>query len=308
MSVEAEAPCTVGNFGPGFDVFSLALARRGDRVTLAPSTQDRVRVTGAGAERIPSEWANNSACAALDAMRDLTGDKQPLDVHIDKGMPPGSGLGSSASSSAAAVLAFARLHAARPTPLQALEAAGAGEAIATGGAHYDDVAAALYGGLVIVGGEGPDAVVRLRPPPLRLVVARPDVDLPTREMRMLIPPQLPRGDVVHNLSQVARIVHACHMQDAAMLCRALDDRISAKHRGPKVPLFHEAREAAMQSGAQGFLLSGSGPTVIAAMPESTDAAPVMDSLRTLYAAQNIACDIFETKPLPEVNDPALPLH
>ena len=120
-------------------------------------------------------------------------------------MPPGSGLGSSASSCAAAVRAFARYHGITLSAKDALDAAARGEGVASGGEHRDDVAAALFGGLCIVGGDGRDVVVRLRPPPLHLVVARPDVELATREMRGLIPAALPRSDVVHNLSNVARI-------------------------------------------------------------------------------------------------------
>lgn len=307
MHAEAEAPCTVGNFGPGFDVFSLALARRGDRVWLRKGDADKVTVRGPGAERVPTEWARNSACASLDHLRALTGRRDPLEVVIEKGMPPGSGLGSSASSNAAAVRAFARLFAAKLTPLEALEAAAAGEAVASGSTHRDDVAAALFGGLTVVGGEGPDAVIRLRPPALHLVVARPEVELPTREMRRLIPDALPKADVVRNLSNVARIVHACHADDAALLCRALDDRISRPYRAPRVPLYDVARDAALAAGAQGFLLSGSGPAMIAALPATLDARPVETAMRDAFLKGGVDAEIFTTAPLAEVKDPAVPL-
>lgn len=307
MHAMAEAPCTVGNFGPGFDVLSLALARRGDRVMVAVGREDTVKVTGPGAERVPTEWALNSACATLDELRRRTRFSQPLEVTIDKGMPPGSGLGSSASSNAAAVKAFAKMLKLRLSARDALAAAGAGEAVATGVAHHDDVAAALFGGLTIVGGDT-DAVVRLRPPPLHLVVARPEVDLPTREMRRLIPDALPKRDVVRNLSNVARIVHACHVQDGAMLCRALDDTISRPYRAPKVPLFEDARVAAMAAGAQGFILSGSGPAMIAAMPQRVDPAPVERAMREVFAKGGIAAEVFTTRPAPEVNDAEILLH
>lgn len=301
---EAEAPCTVGNFGPGFDVLSLALARRGDRATLAPAKRDEVRVAGAGADRVPTEWARNAACAALDRLREATGLRAPLRLDLEKGMPPGSGLGSSASSSAAAVRAFARLHGLTLDASLALEAAAEGERVATGGAHRDDVAAALLGGLVIVGGEGPDVALRLAPPPLVLVVARQDVELPTREMRRLIPDALPRGDVVRNLSNVARIVHACHEADAAMLCRALDDRISRPYRAPRVPGYADMEAAARKAGAHAFLLSGSGPAVLAAAPRGADGQAIADALR---GAMPHAGDVFVTAPLPEVSDPGVRL-
>lgn len=307
MQASADAPCTVGNFGPGFDVLSLALARRGDTVSLQTAEKDSLSLRGIASDRIPSEWAKNSACATIDELRRRTGVTTPLAVMIDKGMPPGSGLGSSASSNAAAVRAFAKCFRLTLTVRDALMAAGVGEAIASGSAHHDDVAAALFGGLTIVGGEV-DAVVRMRPPPIHLVVARPDVELPTREMRRLIPEQYPRLDVVKNLSNVARIVAACHHQDGMMLCRAMEDHLSRPYRAPKVPLWDETRKTAMDAGAVGFILSGSGPAMIALLPERKDPILVQMRLRELFAKHNMTADVFVTRPSPEVNSPEIRLH
>jgi len=307
MQASADAPCTVGNFGPGFDVLSLALAKRGDTVSLQTAEADSVSVRGAGADRVPTEWAKNCACATIDELRRRTGVRTPLAVMIDKGVPPGSGLGSSASSNAAAVRAFAKCFRLTLTARDAIMAAGAGEAVASGSAHHDDVAAALFGGLTIVGGTV-DTVVRVRPPPIHLVVARPEVDLPTREMRKLIPDAFPRRDVVQNLSNVARIIAACHHQDGAMLCRALDDNLSRPYRAPKVPLFEEMRRAALDAGAVGFLLSGSGPATIAALPEGKDPVVVQMSLREAFAKADMQAEVFITRPAPEVHSPEIRLH
>lgn len=306
MQASADAPCTVGNFGPGFDVLSLALARRGDTVSVQTAEKDSLSIRGIGADKVPTEWAKNSACAAIDELRRRTGVSAPLAVMIDKGMPPGSGLGSSASSNAAAVRAFAKCFRLTLSVRDALMAAGAGEAVATGSVHLDDVAAALFGGLTIVGGEV-DAVVRVRPPPIHLVVARPDVELPTREMRRLIPDQYPRHDVVKNLSNVARIVAACHHQNGMMLCRAMEDHLSRPYRAPKVPLWDEARKAAMDAGAVGFILSGSGPAMIALLPEGKDPVRVQLALREMFAKANATADVFLTRPAPEVNSPEVRL-
>ena len=307
MQASADAPCTVGNFGPGFDVLSLALAKRGDTVSVQTAAEDSVSVRGIGYERVPAEWAKNSACATIDELRRRTGMRTPLAVTIEKGVPPGSGLGSSASSNAAAVRAFAKCFRLTLSARDALMAAGAGEAVASGSAHHDDVAAALFGGLTIVGGTV-DAVVRVRPPPIHLVVARPEVELPTREMRKLIPDSFPRRDVVQNLSNVARIIAACHHQDGAMLCRALEDNFSRPYRAPKVPLFDEARRAALDAGAVGFLLSGSGPAMIAALPEGgKDPVNVQTKLREVFAKGGVPCDVFLTRPAAEVMSPEVRL-
>lgn len=306
MQASADAPCTVGNFGPGFDVLSLALARRGDTVSVETAEKDSVTVRGAGSDRVPTEWAKNSACAAIDELRRRTGSTTPLAVMIDKGVPPGSGLGSSASSNAAAVRAFAKCFRLTLSARDALMAAGAGEAVASGSAHLDDVAAALFGGLTIVGGTT-DPVVRMRPPPLHLVIARPELDLPTREMRRLIPDAYPRRDVIENLSNVARIVAACHHQDGAMLCRALDDNLSRPYRAPKVPLWDDARQAALNAGAVGFLLSGSGPAMIAAMPTNKDPMRVDMALKELFAKKGVAAEVMITRPGPEIVSPEIKL-
>lgn len=306
MQASADAPCTVGNFGPGFDVLSLALARRGDTVSVLTAEKDSVTVRGAGADRVPTEWAKNSACAAIDDLRRRTGVTTPLTVMIDKGMPPGSGLGSSASSNAAAVRAFAKCFRLTLSARDALMAAGAGEAVASGSAHLDDVAAALFGGLTIVGGTT-DAVVRMRPPPVHLVVVRPEVDLPTKEMRRLLPDAYERRAVVENLSNVARIIAACHHQDGAMLCRALEDNFSRPYRAPKVPLWDDARKAALDAGGVGFLLSGSGPAMIAAMPTSKDPMRVEMALRELFMKKGVPAEVFTTRPAPDNVGPEIKL-
>lgn len=306
MHASADAPCTVGNFGPGFDVFSLALAKRGDTVSLATADKDSVSVRGEGAARVPTEWERNSACATIDDLRRRTGMRAPLAVMIDKGVPPGSGLGSSASSNAAAVRAFAKLFRLTLSARDALMAAGAGEAVASGSAHLDDVAAALFGGLTIVGGDT-DPVVRMRPPPLHLVVALPEVELPTREMRRLLPDSYPRRDVVQNVSNVARVVAACHHQDGAMLCRALEDNLARPYRAPKIPLWDEARRAALDAGAVGYLISGSGPATIAAMPTTKDPLRVEVALREVFTKADVKAHVFTTRPGPEVSSPEVRL-
>ncbi|HET6404239.1 MAG TPA: homoserine kinase, partial [Candidatus Thermoplasmatota archaeon] len=277
-----------------------------DTVSVFTSDADSVSVRGAGAERVPTEWEKNSACASIDELRRRTGVRTPLSVVIEKGVPPGSGLGSSASSNAAAVRAFAKCFRLTLSARDALMAAGAGEAVATGNAHLDDVAAALFGGLTIVGGDT-EPVVRMRPPPVHLVVVRPDVELPTREMRRLIPDAFPRRDVVQNLSNVARIIAACHHQDGAMLCRALEDNFSRPYRAPKVPLWDDARRAALDAGAVGFLLSGSGPAMIAALPEGKDPIRVQLALRELFAKKGVPAEIFVTRPAGEIHGPEVKL-
>lgn len=302
--VSATAPCTVGNFGPGFDVLSLALARPGDTVALAPAAADRVRVDGPGASDVPVDWKANCATRALDLLRAVTGLDAPLEVRITKGVPPGSGLGSSASSAAAAVKAFAKLNPGAVDGGLALDAAAEGEAAASPG-HRDDVAAALFGGLAIVG-PGPRDVRRVpTPPDLRLAVVRPHVALETRRMRALVPREPPLATLIANLSAVARLVDACHRGDVPALGRAVDgDTLARVARGPHVPGFEAAREAALAAGAHGYCISGSGPASLAVCAAGTE-EKVLHATASVYRGLGVACDAF-TCNVAEVDD-AIPL-
>lgn len=285
----ASAPCTVGNFGPGFDVLSLALDRRGDTVTLREADADRVTTTGPGAEDVPADRKANCATRALDFLRETTGVRARFDVTVHKGMPPGSGLGSSASSAAATVRAYAKLY-----PVDAglaLDAAAEGEAAASPG-HRDDVAAALFGGLVVVGPGPRDARRVPTPRGVRFAVVRPHAKLETRRMRALVPREPPLGAVVSNLSAVARLVDACHRGDVVALGRAVDDdRLARPARGPHIPGFDPARAAALAAGAHGVCVSGSGPASLAVCTEGTE-DDVLAAMLGACAAAHVPAEGF----------------
>lgn len=307
-AVTVEAPCTCGNFGPGFDVFSLALARRGDRVTLAEADADEVRVTGVGADRLPRDFATNAAAVAVDHLRRALGLETRHRLDLDKGAPPGSGLGSSASSAAAGALAFRHLHRDLDVPRDVLlEAAVAGERAAAGD-HRDDVSAALFGGLAVVPPR-PAMPFRLEPPrALRLAYALPAVALETKRMRAVLPPAWPRADVVFNLSQVARMVDAVHRGDVAAIGRAVEDRLAAPYRAPFVPAFEDARHAAREAGAFGFALSGSGPAVFAVADSDARARDAMRAMLDALGAAGVKAEGFVTGPSYRgVDDAEVPL-
>lgn len=289
-----EAPATCGNFGPGFDVFSLAVDRRGDRVRVSEADADEVRNAGIGAASLTTDFARNCASAAASFLRQATGVRASLRVEVDKGIPPGSGMGSSASSSAAGALAF--YHAfkseAKITPAMLLDAASAGERAGAGGDHRDDVAAALFGGLQLVP-PAPWLPRRLEPPrAMWLAYALPEVVLETRRMRAVLPSDWPRSDVVFNLHQVARLVDAVHRGDVAAIGHALEDRLAVPHRSPFVPGFDAARNAALAVGGLGFSLSGSGPACFAVAASAETARAASGAMAEAFRAAGVAAEGF----------------
>lgn len=288
MDVTARSSGTVGNFGPGFDSMSLALGPIGDAVRMREATADEIRVDGDAT--IPTAWEKNAVGAVIDQLRIHTGVGTPVRIDLAKGVPPGSGLGSSASSCAAAALAFAKAFG--PVDRAALfEAAVAGEARVSG-AHRDDVGAALFGGLTLVDPCAWDARSLPPPPSLRLAVVRPHVVLETRRMRTVLPKDVSLDAAVENLSATARLVAAFLAGDVRSVGQAFTDRIATPHRSPLVPGFAAARAAALVAGAHGFGLSGSGPAMCAIVEGDADARTVAGAMRDALTRDGIEASAF----------------
>ncbi len=296
VAIQASATC--GNFGPGFDTFSLALAGLGDRVELRLADEDQIRMSGPGADALPTAWTSNVAGAAIDHLRTITGIDEAYRLTITKGQPGGSGLGSSASSAGGAALAFHSLHPELGLAAQMLvEAAAAGEAVAAG-RHYDDVSAVVLGGLALVRvHNGSPNLLRVQPPvDLHLAIVSPDLALPTREMRALLPEAIPIADAVANIGNAAALVAACNAGDIAALGACLHDRISTPYRKAKLPYFEDARAAALQAGAHGVAISGSGPAMIAVCDSAGTAQDASGAMANAVTQHHIPSRALTARP------------
>lgn len=297
-SVVIQASATCGNFGPGFDTFSLALAGLGDRIELAVASEDRIAMDGPGADSLPTQWSANVAGAALDHLRRASGLDECYEVRIAKGQPGGSGLGSSASSAGGAALAFHALHPELGLSAQALvEAAAAGEAVAAG-RHFDDVSAVVLGGVALVRVRaGRPMLLRVQPPEdLHMAVVAPELALPTREMRALLPASVPMADAVTNIGNAAALVAACHAGDVAALGACLEDRLSTPYRKVRLPYFEDARAAAVAAGAFGAAVSGSGPSMIAACDSADAAKTVAHAMAAAVREHDIPARALTARP------------
>lgn len=308
--VRVQAPATVGNFGPGFDAFALALHGLGDRVELRPADEDIVTVAGIDAESVPTAWHRNVAAVALDAVRRRVGSKERFELRIRKGRPPGSGLGSSASSAGGAVLAF---HATRAghalTPEELVLSAGDGEAAAAG-RHYDDVAAVVLGGLAIVRPRNGGLLLSRVAPPrnLHLAILQPHLVLRTRDMRRILPARIPRADATHNLANAAALIHAFHEGDVEAVGDCLEDRIATPTRKSRVPFFDDVHVAALGAGAFGVALSGSGPAMVAVCASRRNASRIATAMHAAVESHKIPAEAFAAEPEREVMHRAVAMH
>jgi homoserine kinase len=260
----AFAPATVGNVGVGFDVLGHAHASLGDTVIVQRLDEPVVRMAVGTMPNTPTDAARNTAGAGL--LRLIADLELPFgfEVMVRKGIPLGSGMGGSAASAAAAILAANQLLDVPLSTARLLEYGMHGEAVATGAYHADNLAPALLGGLVLVRGSTPPDAVRIPvPEELRCVLVHPSLRIDTREARTLLPATVSLHDHVVQSGNLAALVAACHAEDFELISRSLTDIIVEPHRRRLVPGFREVQRAALAAGALGCSLSGSGPSVFA---------------------------------------------
>ncbi len=265
MSATAFAPATVSNVACGFDVLGFALHEPGDEVT--------ARFADAGVQidsilgdqgRLPRVAERNTAGVAVIALLKHLQETRGISLSITKGLPLSSGLGGSAASAAAAVVAVDALLGARCTQETLLSCALEGERLGAGSAHADNIAPAIYGGFVLVRRSMPPDIVRLPVPKgLTAVVVHPDLEIETAKARALLGTTVALGDAVKQCANLGALVHGLHTNDFDLISRSLEDAIAEPKRAPLVPGLAEIKRAAADAGALGSSLSGSGPSIFA---------------------------------------------
>lgn len=291
--VEAFAPATVANLGPGFDVLGLALEGLGDRV-IADHADGPLRVIAIEGDhgRLPLDIAANTAGIAARETLKLAGHSgDGIALTVRKGLPIGSGLGSSAASAVAAAWAVNVLIGSPLSRAELVPACLAAEA-AVSGRHADNLAPSLFGGLVLVRRLDPLDLVHLPVPAgLQIVVVTPAFELATKAARAALPPVLAMADVVQNAADLGALVAACHANDAALFGRSLNDVIATPARLPLIPGGVEALAAARSFGALGMGISGAGPSVFAVVDSIAGATLVGEGMRAAFANAGLAATV-----------------
>jgi homoserine kinase len=288
VTVRAFAPGSVGNVGPGLDIMGMALAGPGDTVEATRVKETGVVVLDAGHADLPREAGANTAALAAQAALRLAGHLSAgLTLRITKGLPLSGGQGGSAASAVAGAVATNALFELGLTEQQLLESALAAEACVAGW-HLDNILPSLIGGIVLIRDTATFDYVRLPfPRALRVVVAHPSQRLRTAEGRAVLPREIPRDVAVYQAAQVAAVVLALSTGDAHLLRRALDDRIAEPARAPLLPGFSAAKAAALDAGALGCSISGSGPTAFAFASDDAAGQAIGAAMQAAYEAAGV---------------------
>ena len=299
--VRVFAPATLSNLGPGFDVLGLAIEEPGDFVDAEWSDRPGVEIAGmrGNADELTTDPTRNVvgiAAAAALRLADAAGPRPPgVRLWLDKRMPLASGLGSSAASSVAGALAVSELLGGVFDRDQLIACALEGERAVSGGIHADNVAPCVTGGFVLIRSYDPMELLSLPvPDALRVAVVHPHTAVSTAEARRLVAERrFAIGDAVANLGQLAAMITALHRSDLALLGRSISDALVEPVRAPLVPGFAEARRAALEAGALGCSLSGSGPSVFAFAASDDEARMLAACMADRFReAAGLDCDTW----------------
>ena len=262
----AFAPASVGNVAIGFDILGFSVGAIGDRATVRRTNAAGVRIKAVRgvAGDLPLEPEKNTAGRALQAMRETLALPFGLELELDKGIPLASGLGGSAASAVAAVVAANALLPSPCSQLQLLKFAMQGEQVASGSLHADNIAPSLFGGLVLTVGIDQPRVKQIPVPvAIRAVVVHPHMFLSTREARAILKSSVPMHDFIWQTANLAGFVSGCYTNDIDMLRECFEDVVIEPQRAALIPGFGAVRSAAMSAGALGCSISGAGPAIFA---------------------------------------------
>jgi homoserine kinase len=265
-SVKASAPATVANVSCGFDIFGFAVEAPADEVIVTLTDKPGVTISKiVGDEgRLPLEAEKNTSGVAVLEFLKAINSKQGANIELYKYLPLGSGMGSSAASSAAALVAINELHGNPLTREQLLPFAMESERIACGSAHADNVAPSLLGGFVLIRGYAPLDVASIpTPAELYCTLVHPHLELKTEDSRRVLKPSIPMKDAITQWGNIAGMVVGLMKPDYGLIQRSLHDVVAEPIRSVLIPGFHKIKEEAMQAGALGCGISGSGPTIFA---------------------------------------------
>ena len=294
--IKVFAPASVANVSCGFDIMGFSVDEIGDFVTLILSEEIKenvIEVSGPYGHLIPSDLAKNTASVAIDSLLRSLKIEKNYSIHLEKNLPLGSGMGSSASSSAAAVFAMNELLNKPFSLVELIPFAMEGERIACGSSHADNVAPSLLGGFVLIRSYFPLEVIKVNcPDDLFSVVVCPEVELHTKDARRILANQIEMKLAIQQSANTAGMILGLLTNDIDLIGRSMSDVIVEPIRKQLIPGYDLCKEMALRNGAVGAGISGSGPSIFAICQGKESVLEVQKAMKKVFGDLNIKCNSY----------------
>ncbi len=292
------APATVANVAVGYDVLGFAIEELGDEVIIREGKEKGLKInTIRNRGKLSYDPTKNVAgYGALKMMQHLGIEDMPIEMDLNKNMPIGTGMGSSASSAVAGAFG---INAFLDWPCkyhEVLRCATEAEQLADGSWHADNVAPSLYGGFVLIrDNESLDVVGLPTIPGLRAVVIYPHIKLLTKDSRDILSDKVELDQHIKQSGNLAAFVAAMYKSDIELLGRSIEDLIIEPQRAQLIPHFYDMKELAMTEGALGFSISGAGPSMFALCANSVIADNIEEGARRLFKDRGVQVTTYNSK-------------
>lgn len=289
-------PATIANVSCGFDVLGLALDAVGDEMVVRKTKEKGIKITKLTGQDLPTETLQNVAGVAGLALLAESNYEGGFEIEIYKKIKAGSGIGSSAASAAGAVWAINQLIEKPFSPLQLVKFAMEGERLASGVAHADNVAPALFGGFTLVRSYHPLDIIKINTPSeLYATVIHPQIEVKTSDSRRILKTTISLEDGIKQWGNVGGLIAGLFTEDYDLIGRSLEDHIVEPIRSILIPGFDAVKQKALETGALGCGISGSGPSIFALSKGEIMALKVAKAMSQIYNKIGIDYDIHVSK-------------
>ena len=297
-AVRVFAPATVANVCVGFDVLGFALEEPGDEIVARRGEVPGLRITQIhGAKKdLPKDITKNTAgFGSYELLKDLGLQDEPIELEIYKKMPFGSGMGSSAASAAAGVLAINELLGRPLSKDELVKYAVIGESAADGAIHGDNVIPALCGGMVLIRDNASFDFIKLPVPSgLTVVLIYPEIEILTKEARAVLSKDVSLDQMIKQTGNIASFVASLYLNNLDLMAKSLRDHVIEPQRSSLIPYFYEMQRIALENGAMNYSISGAGPSMFAFCQNTLIAEAVSTSVTAFLSSREIQAHAYHS--------------
>ena len=289
-------PATVANLSCGFDVLGLCLEGIGDEMIIRKSDQKGLRITKITGADLPLETEKNVAGVAGMALLNHLDLEFGFEIEIHKKIKAGSGIGSSSASAAGVVVGINEILG-NPLPRKELISfAMEGEFLASGSYHADNVTPAILGGFTLVRGYDPLEVIKIKSPKdIYVTIIHPHIEVKTSEARKVLPKEIPLKTAITQWGNLGGFISGLYTEDYGLMSRCLQDVVAEPYRKSLIPEFDLVKKIALENGALGCGISGSGPSIFAMSKGKEMAENIANQMMKIYTTTGIGFDVYVSK-------------
>ena len=290
------SPATVANVACGYDVLGFCLDAVGDEMLIRKVDKKGIRITKIEGFELPFKTELNVAGVSALAMYEKLQPDCGFEIEIYKNIKPGSGIGSSAASAVGSVFGMNALLGSPYNKTELTQFAMKGEALASKCEHADNLAPALFGGFTLVKSLSPLEILEIPSPDnLYATIIHPQIEIKTANSRAILPKEVKLQEAIVQWANFGSLIHSLHTNNYQLMKRSLHDAIIEPHRSKLIPFYKEVKQAALNAGALGTNISGSGPSIFSLCKGVETATLVSDFIKKVYLSTGIKFDIHISK-------------